>query len=450
MKQSAETTPMHNQSIDSEAPILEKHQVEYEENGYDISRQVMTIGNSPPFIFITSFEDPKDALSHCPEGTQAVLATAPEALAAIAERTQNSDIQQLQQDMQDRNFTPACLDYLDSVAAALCIETEGSIKHDMNPDALCDVISALYGDEAKRNEIADKVRHLRKYRRDYKNQYIYRQREDRKKWLAEYEHLKDCPELTPEDVVLVHVTKHKPEVDEDGNVVLYPTAYYDMEQQNDDGTTTIMPPVARGTIHFMVNSKVKPHAFNGANWEGTDKYVIIVNLAEMLRHGTAPVAANPVDTYFESSPGSPLILQGATVVSPEKGGQSGQEESEDQYEKRVQEAMILQGAQDIFMPDGGGHYLSGYLTGNKFKNADQFSVAYSLLCDKYGIPSTGLHMGTPDERTDLAYYDDDQPEWRLPPEVYAKACDANQQWAVYNGRLPTRSRRKIENDLIFM
>jgi hypothetical protein len=312
------------------------------------------------------------------------------------------------------------------------MDENGQILNEMNSEALCDVVSALCGDKARQIELAKKVDHLRKYRELKYRDSLIQQAIDEEKQLENFEHLRNIPELSAENVVLVHVTKHKPIIDEQGNIVLHPTAFYDLETVNEDGTRTKNAPVARGTIHFTVNSRVENHMFGG-DWESSHNYIIVVNLADMIDNGILPVAANPVDTYFESNPGQPLVLHGAEVIEPIDN------ESFDANRLRVTDTMRRHSAKDVFV--AGPHYLNGQLIfrdgiDSQYESSEEFSHAFSRLCTKEGILLSPLHMGTPDALTEVASYtEDDVMQF---PGTFASACSANQRWAACNGRFPVR------------
>lgn len=227
-------------------------------------------------------------------------------------------------------------------------------------------------------------------------------------------------------------------IDEQGNIVLYPTANYDMKDEY--GAPTDYK-VARGTIHFTVNSRVENH-LGGSGWEGDENYVIIANLASILESDEAPVAANCVDTYFESNPGEPLVLPGAILLKPIEG------ESFKENIKRVQEAMVQAGAKDIYM--AGAHYLLGGSSHERYKDAEDFQHAFRAMCVKTGIRSEGLHDGSSDELVEKKFCGKDVLDAEDPePLTFIRACTANQRWAVLNGVLPTAKRTSTLDSLDF-
>ena len=406
------------------------HEVIYkdpENSTYDLSRNAFQV-NGETIVFTGSSEKKEDVLQHMPEGCKAVSANAKEVVEFARRHNSDPYIASLYESITSENYTQETLDYFDAVIAAMCLDQDGEPLAELNTDALGDVLAGLLGDEEKQGEIALKVGQLRDYRTVYSQSVIKRQRDDHKKYLEKFPEYKNIPELAPENVVLVHVTKYEPQTDEQGNIIIYPNANYDIT--NEDGTTSDSQ-IARGTIHFTVNSRVENHMY-GNHWEGDENYVIISNLGSLLEHGEVPVAANEVDTYFESSPGDPLVMPGAILLKPIKG------ESFEDHKIRVQNAMRQEGAKDIFV--AGEHYLRGTSNGTHEK-AEDFQKAFSAMCIKEGIRKEGVHMGTQDVLVESAFYGNSVLDSEcIKPETFMRACAANQRWAACNGVLPTAKR----------
>ena len=432
----AESSIIHELD-ENDVPKITRHNITYTENANypysGISRTIITIGDTIPVVFAQSFENTDTLRDRCPDGTEVIGCTAKEVLGAVQERINDPKINRLLADISNKAFTVESLDYLDTVCAALCMDENGKILNEMNSDAVCDVVSALCGDKSQKLKLAEKVDHLRKYRERKYRDSLNRQASDEEKQLDNFESLRNISELSAENVVLVHVTKHKPIIDEQGNIILYPTAFYDLETFNEDGTPTKNAPVARGTIHFTVNSRVENHMF-GSDWESSHNYIIVVNLADLIDNGILPVAANPVDTYFESNPGQALVLHGAEVIEPIDN------ETFDANRHRVTDTMRRHGAKDVFV--AGPHYLNGQLIfrdgiDSQYGSSEEFSHAFSRLCTKEGILLSPLHMGTPDALTEVASYtENDVMQF---PVTFASACSSNQRWAACNGRFPVRT-----------
>lgn len=391
---------------------------------YEVSRTFFQV-NDETIVFTGPGENKEGVLSNMPEGCLPVDASAKGLIDYAARHSSNPNLVSLCESITAENYTQETLDYFDAVVATLCLDQDGKPLAELNPDALGDVLAGLLGDEEKQVEIAFKVEQLREYRSDYLKSVLERQENDH---LEKLDKFKDITELAPENVVLVHVTKYPPIIDENGNILLQPSAQYNLN--NEDGTPSEYR-IARGTIHFTVNSRVANH-MNGNNWDSDNNYVIISNLGSLLDNGEVPVAANDVDTYFESNPGKPLVLPGAILLEPIKG------ESIEDHNKRVQDAMRQAGAQDIFL--AGPQYLLGTSSG-PHKEANDFQEAYSAMCVKKGIRIEGLHMGTADELVESAFSGNSllYPE-SVKPETFIRSCVANQRWAACNGLIPLAKR----------
>lgn len=427
---------LRRDSSDTEAsnPVtVTGHGVSYEDPedpSYEVNRTLYQVGDNGTAVFVGGRENTSDVLTHMPEGCVPIGTSAIEVLKYVMSKTNNPDLARLFVSLVEERYTQETIDYMDSVCAAMCIDANGNPLDDMNINALGEVLAALLGDEEKQIELAFKIARLRDHRRLYEKLVIERQKNEMVEHLSNFPRAAELPELSPKNVVLVHVTKHQPSVDEHGNVILYPTANYD-GATGDDGIPRQR--TARGTIHFTVNSRVEDHIL-GDGWEGDDNYVVVAALGSVLDGGTSPVAVNDVDTYFESNPGQPLILPNAILLAPIKG------ETLDENKKRVEEAMLAAGAEDTF--SAGPHYLESHTEqGGKFANSNDFSIALYMLCVRLGLPRAPLHNGTPDHMVETAFYGDGFVEpGDVNPTSFIQACSANQRWAACNGLVPIANR----------
>ncbi len=107
--------------------------------------------------------------------------------------------------------------------------------------------------------------------------------------------------MNSDGLALVHSTRYKPVINEDGSVTL-PSTYVATEGRE-----------ARNTVHFALNHKVSSH-LQGA-WGDSD-YAIIAPFSAVMRQEGPPAMLMPSDTFWTTNATDPLTLPQATVVMP--------------------------------------------------------------------------------------------------------------------------------------
>jgi hypothetical protein len=108
----------------------------------------------------------------------------------------------------------------------------------------------------------------------------------------------DQEAFKPEDLVIVHATRYKPQLGDNG---------YEVQTLHD----AIGFP--RATIHTSINHKVESHMFG--EWDDSN-YVIIAGFDKMLQFDGAPISINGADTYWTRNPGEKLAFPEGTLIAP--------------------------------------------------------------------------------------------------------------------------------------
>jgi hypothetical protein len=101
-------SPIIHELGENDVPQITKHNITYAENANhpysDISRTIITIGDTVPIVFAQSFEDTDTLRDRCPDGTQVIGCTALEVLGAVQERINDPKIDRLLDDISKRNL----------------------------------------------------------------------------------------------------------------------------------------------------------------------------------------------------------------------------------------------------------------------------------------------------------------------------------------------------------
>lgn len=113
--------------------------------------------------------------------------------------------------------------------------------------------------------------------------------------------INDDEQMPLEQLAAVHLTDYKPQI-HNGSYTI---------QSSHDATSGKFN---RHTVHFALNHTVRSHMMG--NWEQR-RYAIVAPLKGLIESNGDPSSLLPVDTFFEASPGEPLVLpEGTTIVHP--------------------------------------------------------------------------------------------------------------------------------------
>ncbi len=190
---------------------------------------------------------------------------------------------------------------LDMMSAALFTEPNEASAKAMS-DGLMDVVLALNGDKAKRDELAQKNKILEAHE---KHLVIKELGEDSLRLV--FEHQPVAPELIEQanGLVLVRTSNNEPAIDANGTVSIIPAA----------NTTRTMGRkfYPRQTTHFTLNHLVMSHV--GGNFKDRP-YTVVAPLDSALEANGRPSVLLAIDTFFTSGPGEQVILPKSRILEP--------------------------------------------------------------------------------------------------------------------------------------
>jgi hypothetical protein len=114
-------------------------------------------------------------------------------------------------------------------------------------------------------------------------------------------------ELKVEDLLCVHTTAYRPEINAKGDALIKTT--------NEATSGKFL----RNTVHTALNHKVASHVFG--NWEDS-KYTVISSFVDVMEANGKPTMLNTVDTWWSISPGQRMIFPRAQIVAAGSSDQS--------------------------------------------------------------------------------------------------------------------------------
>lgn len=205
---------------------------------------------------------------------------------AIELGSKDESLSQIRENVSNGVYTKRELDLLDALVAT-SYDGWGYVGSNPNPNAEATVVLALLGDEEAQAAIAESVETMR--------------RADQSKRVYPEGESSDTEPLNPNELVVVHATRYKPETDEEGNLLVKTT--FDAT----DGK------VIRNSVHTALNHKVAGHMYG--SW-GDAGYVLISPLNSMIESNGLPRTLNTVDTYWTANPGESVVFSEATLVAP--------------------------------------------------------------------------------------------------------------------------------------
>jgi hypothetical protein len=194
-------------------------------------------------------------------------------------------------------YSPEVISMIDDMIAGTVVDDEGNLVKRGNQRGEALAVMALLGDTKARASLDKKrtvLEDLDKKRQDHQSEF----------YANKYQALTEQGAKIPERPFwATHVTSFKPEVTDQGILV----------RSSFDGSGGEL---IRNTVHFSLNGPINS-AFGGGGWENMP-YVISGNLSDMRDANGNPLMVNPVDTYFLTNPGQPLLIPNAELTMPGK------------------------------------------------------------------------------------------------------------------------------------
>lgn len=182
---------------------------------------------------------------------------------------------------------------LDEIAASISIDKRGRMSQNEDTAGYAHVLSSLMGDQDATRLVSLKRKSL--YSELDKIKQI-KQKEARAN--------PQDTDATWDDKVFIHSTARGVNIDKKGNALIYSAG---------DATRGTPDSVPRSTVHTTINAPVESHM--GGQW-GNENQLIVGNAKKVLSSNNSPSILNVTDTAFPLSPGQPLRIPNASVVTP--------------------------------------------------------------------------------------------------------------------------------------
>ena len=182
---------------------------------------------------------------------------------------------------------------LDEIAASISIDRRGRMSQNEDTAGYAHVLSSLMGDQDATRLVSLKRKSL--YSELDKIKQI-KQKEARAN--------PQDTDATWDDKVFIHSTARGVNIDKKGNALIYSAG---------DATRGTPDSVPRSTVHTTINAPVESHM--AGQW-GNENQLIVGNAKKVLSSNNSPSILNVTDTAFPLSPGQPLRIPNASVVTP--------------------------------------------------------------------------------------------------------------------------------------
>lgn len=182
---------------------------------------------------------------------------------------------------------------LDEIAASISIDKRGRMSQNEDTAGYAHVLSSLMGDQDATRLVSLKRKSL--YSELDKIKQI-KQKEARAN--------PQDTDATWDDKVFIHSTARGVNIDKKGNALIYSAG---------DATRGTPDSVPRSTVHTTINAPVESHM--AGQW-GNENQLIVGNAKKVLSSNNSPSILNVTDTAFPLSPGQPLRIPNASVVTP--------------------------------------------------------------------------------------------------------------------------------------
>ncbi len=214
--------------------------------------------------------------------------------AALILKPDNQDVREMLGELSAGITSDRSQKLIDTLIAANVISDDGSLRlrnEDLSvrvleiPHAEMLMVLALNGDLQAKAALESKYDSLMQMRSSAETNIPLRR-----------EHV---GELKVEDLVCVHTTSYRPQINAEGDALVKTTH---------DATSGKF---LRNTVHTALNHKVSSHAFG--NWDGA-LCTIISPFASVMEVNGKPTMLNTVDTWWSIAPGDRMIFPKAQVV----------------------------------------------------------------------------------------------------------------------------------------
>jgi hypothetical protein len=212
----------------------------------------------------------------------------------------NIKLQSMIKKFEDKKIGKSETKLLDNMNASVFMDDLGNVDK-VNILGLQQVLSSLSGNRASRKLLNDKRSLFLQMIETNRLKKVSERAEHRSSFPIEE------PAADPTKVSAIHSTGHKIERDSRGNIILRPHGEYT------DPTAKVA--AARSSLHFTLEAPVKDH-FQGT-WDPYQSK-IVSRLSSIVENNGMPYALNPVDTFWNRSPGQPLRIPNASVITPYK------------------------------------------------------------------------------------------------------------------------------------
>jgi TP901 family phage tail tape measure protein len=242
------------------------------------------------------------------DGSLSVVPTTPQGLiqAALKLKPNDKALMDLLDGFKSKKYGDSETDLLDLMIASSYIDQDGKLLSDINTEGLALVISHLAGDKNATTILKSKKTVLDSLLAKEKSGATTSSNPSR------FEH-----PLEPDQVPVIHSTKHGLSYDPSGNIEIRPAGYYRVgEGQLPKGAGDIdTAAVARPTIHTALYGTVADHIYS--QWDTANKK-IVSTLGAMIGANGNPQSLNPIDTWWSRSPGESLLFpkDKTAIISP--------------------------------------------------------------------------------------------------------------------------------------
>jgi TP901 family phage tail tape measure protein len=241
-------------------------------------------------------------------GSLSVVPTTPQGLiqAALKLKPNDKALMDLLDGFKSKKYGDSQTELLDLMIASSYIDQDGKLLSDINTEGLALVISHLAGDKNATTILKSKKTVLDSLLAKEKAGATTGSNPSR------FEHA-----LEPDQVPVIHSTKHGLSYDPSGNIEIRPAGYYRVgEGQLPKGAGDIdTAAVARPTIHTALYGTVADHIYS--QWDTANKK-IVSTLGAMIGANGNPQSLNPIDTWWSRSPGESLLFpkDKTAIISP--------------------------------------------------------------------------------------------------------------------------------------
>lgn len=201
---------------------------------------------------------------------------------------ENKEIQELLTQCKQGIYTERAHILLEELVACNLFGKEGLTGDE--PDAEMLVIDAILGHAESKTEVEIRVTALR--------EFIAHNKQCEEQYIPEV--LEGEKSLAISELMCVHATHFRPEIREDGSVLIHSAASASDYKSS------------RSSVHVALNHRVSSHLFG--KWDECP-YIVIAPFESVIAESGNPYMLNTVDTWWVLHPGEPLILPNAHTIA---------------------------------------------------------------------------------------------------------------------------------------